>query len=177
MPDFINLTCPSCGGKLQITNDIDRFACGHCGNELIVRRSGGAITVAPIVEGLKEVKTGVDKTASELAMVRLEGEISRLSQQRNSIHDNSSCITILFFLVSGMLLFSFVFSGIVVGFGKVETWILFLASMGFGLATYISNLVISPLHKKYNDDIKVIDQMLADKKRELEKHRNIVRNI
>ena len=76
MPDFINLTCPSCGGKLQITSDIDRFACGHCGNELIVRRSGGAITVEPVVEGLRKVQAGVDKTASELAIVRLEGEIA-----------------------------------------------------------------------------------------------------
>ncbi|MFL7795121.1 MAG: hypothetical protein AB8I69_23480 [Anaerolineae bacterium] len=29
--DSITLTCPSCGGKLQVTNDIDRFACTHCG--------------------------------------------------------------------------------------------------------------------------------------------------
>jgi hypothetical protein len=82
MADFINLTCPSCGGKLQLTSDIDRFACSYCGNELIVRRSGGIVSLAPVVEGLKGVKTGVDKTASELAINRLEGELSYLVQQR-----------------------------------------------------------------------------------------------
>jgi predicted RNA-binding Zn-ribbon protein involved in translation (DUF1610 family) len=36
MSDFVTLTCPNCGGKLQITPDINRFACTHCGNEHIV---------------------------------------------------------------------------------------------------------------------------------------------
>ena len=43
MADFITLSCPSCVHKLQITDDIDRFACGACGNEHIVNRSGGDI--------------------------------------------------------------------------------------------------------------------------------------
>jgi ribosomal protein S27AE len=75
MADHITLTCPSCGGKLQITNDIERFACGHCGNEHIVRRGSGIILLAPVVEGLQRVQTGVDKTASELAIKRLKDEI------------------------------------------------------------------------------------------------------
>ena len=37
-PDIIALSCPSCGGKLQITSDIDRFACMHCGTESLVKR-------------------------------------------------------------------------------------------------------------------------------------------
>jgi ribosomal protein S27AE len=81
MPDFINLTCPTCGGKLQITNDIERFACGYCGNEHIVKRSGGVVTIAPIVEGLKQVQRGTDKTAAELALQRLQNERSTLKKQ------------------------------------------------------------------------------------------------
>ena len=82
MSDITNLTCPSCGGKLQITPDIDRFACGHCGNEHIVKRGGGIISLAPVVEGLKEVRSGVDKTASELAIKRLQKEVASLTDQR-----------------------------------------------------------------------------------------------
>jgi hypothetical protein len=41
--DFITLSCPSCGHKLQINEDIDRFACAACGNEHIVNRSGGDV--------------------------------------------------------------------------------------------------------------------------------------
>ena len=88
MPDFVSLTCPSCGGKLQITDDIDRFACGHCGNEHIVRRSGGIVALAPAVEGLERIQLGTEITACELAIRRLrddiialEGEISRLASE------------------------------------------------------------------------------------------------
>jgi hypothetical protein len=84
MPDFITLSCPTCGGKLQITPDIDRFACLYCGAEHIVRRGSGVISLAPVVEGLRQVQTGVDKTAAELAIVRLTQEIER--QKQNAIH-------------------------------------------------------------------------------------------
>ncbi len=33
MPDFVTLSCPTCGGKLEITDNIERFACGYCGHE------------------------------------------------------------------------------------------------------------------------------------------------
>ena len=40
MANFVTLTCPSCGGKLEITEDVEKFACGNCGNEHIVNRRG-----------------------------------------------------------------------------------------------------------------------------------------
>lgn len=78
MADFITLTCPSCGGKLQITNDIEQFVCGHCGNEHIVRRGGGIIAITHVIESIKKVQTGTDKTASELAIKRLKEELGVL---------------------------------------------------------------------------------------------------
>jgi predicted RNA-binding Zn-ribbon protein involved in translation (DUF1610 family) len=33
MAEFITLSCPSCGGKLQVSEDLDQFACAHCGTE------------------------------------------------------------------------------------------------------------------------------------------------
>lgn len=80
--EIINLTCPSCGGKLQISNDIDRFTCGYCGNEQMVIRSGGAITLAPVIDEIRHVSRGVDKTASELAIARLDREISDLRSEQ-----------------------------------------------------------------------------------------------
>lgn len=81
MPDFVTLTCPSCSGKLEITNDVDRFACAHCGNEHIVRRSGGIVSLTPAIKTLKQVQASVDKTASELAIQRLEREINDLADE------------------------------------------------------------------------------------------------
>ncbi|MDP1714155.1 MAG: hypothetical protein Q8L41_05360 [Anaerolineales bacterium] len=81
MAEFVTLTCPSCGGKLQITNDIEQFVCGYCGSEHIVRRGGGIIALAPVIEGIKKVQIGTDKTASELAIKRLEKEIHDLRSE------------------------------------------------------------------------------------------------
>ena len=82
MADFVSLTCPSCNGKLQIGKDLERFACGYCGTEFVVNRGGGIVSLSPVVEGLKRVEKGVDKTASELAIARLrkdvDGPVTRL---------------------------------------------------------------------------------------------------
>jgi ribosomal protein S27AE len=101
--NLINLTCPSCGGKLQITNDVERFSCGFCGNEQIVQRIGGVITLSPVVEGLKDVKTGVDKTASELAIARLEREINDLIQKRDKDDLPNGKNSVFGFLVIGAI--------------------------------------------------------------------------
>lgn len=88
MSDFITLTCPSCGGKLQITKGVDRLACANCGNEHIVKREGGAIFLAPVIETLQNIQVGTDKTASELAIVRLKSEIAEIERIKNQITVN-----------------------------------------------------------------------------------------
>ena len=90
MSDFITLSCPSCGGKLQITNAMERFACANCGNEHLVQRQGGAVFLTPVVETLQKIQTGTDKAASELAISRLKKEIEELEQ---AIKDLRSIIT------------------------------------------------------------------------------------
>ena len=87
MPDFITLSCPSCGYKLQITEDIDRFACVACGNEHIINRSGGIVTLKPVIDSIKSVQVGVDRTASEVAIVRLKQEIKELESEYSTADD------------------------------------------------------------------------------------------
>lgn len=82
MSDFVTLTCPTCGAKLQITNDVERFACSHCRNEHIIRRSGGIVSIAKVVDGLAQVQVGTDRTAAELAIVRLKKEIQELESRK-----------------------------------------------------------------------------------------------
>lgn len=82
MPDFITLSCPSCGAQLQITNDIERFACSHCGQEHIIRRGGGVISLSPVVGAINDVRTGVDRTAAELSIIRLQKEIADLYDKK-----------------------------------------------------------------------------------------------
>ena len=82
MSDFVTLSCPSCGGKLKITSDIDRFACTYCGQEHIVNRGEGVIYLSPITDSVQKIETNTDKTASELAIVRLQKEISYWENKR-----------------------------------------------------------------------------------------------
>lgn len=85
MSDFVTLSCPSCGGKLEITKDIERCACAFCGQEHIVKRTNSTVSLSPVVEAIHQVKAGVDKTAAELAIVRLQKEISELQARREKL--------------------------------------------------------------------------------------------
>ncbi len=81
MSDFITLGCPSCGGNLAVTSDAERFACPYCKREHLVRRSGGHVSLVPIIEKLERITEGVDRHASELAIQRLR-EDRRILKKR-----------------------------------------------------------------------------------------------
>jgi ribosomal protein S27AE len=85
MVEFVNLTCPSCGGNLQLQENIERFSCGYCGSEHIVNRAGGVVSLSPVVEQLKKIHIGTDKTASELAIKRLKEEIANLDRKNKDL--------------------------------------------------------------------------------------------
>ena len=98
-PKLITLSCPSCGAKLEISPDLDRFACAYCGQEHIVNRTGGTISLFPVVNAIHEVKTGVDKTAAELAIVRIQKEIESLKIQKRNLEyhppESLGCLTLV----------------------------------------------------------------------------------
>ena len=91
MADFVTLTCPTCGGKLQITPDLDRFACVHCGNEHLVKRTHGVVVIQPLAESLTGLRHATDRTASEMALRRLADELADLkiarAQAENTIEE------------------------------------------------------------------------------------------
>jgi len=73
---IVSLNCTNCGGVLEIHGDMDRFACGYCGSAQIVERRGGTVALRLMVDAVARVQVGTDKTAAELAIVRLEREIA-----------------------------------------------------------------------------------------------------
>ncbi|MFN3333720.1 MAG: hypothetical protein ACK47M_14530, partial [Caldilinea sp.] len=44
-------------------------------------KSWGVVSLSPVVEGLKRVEKGVDKTASELAIARLSKEMQQMQME------------------------------------------------------------------------------------------------
>lgn len=111
MSDFISLTCPKCGAKLQVENGVEQFACAHCGTEHLVKRGGGTISIAPIVEQLQSVNKGVDKTASELAIKRLRDEIREIKASMPT--EKEGCLSKVGYPLAGF--------GLLVGIGGLMT--------------------------------------------------------
>ncbi len=79
---FFTLSCPSCGGKLEITQDTKRFVCQYCDTEHIIHQTGDSIMLEPIVEKLEKAASSFDRNASELAIKRLKEEIAELEPKR-----------------------------------------------------------------------------------------------
>jgi DNA-directed RNA polymerase subunit RPC12/RpoP len=176
MADYVTLSCKSCGAKLDITNDIDRFACSYCGQEHLVKRAGGLVSIALVVGAIEKVGRGVDKTAAELAIVRIQEEIHDLHTSRNTIFHNApdkgiGCFFILLIIGGLPILFEINFS---IPFDTVGY--IGLAIMGIGLVIWI----ISGLrYEKWEENIKnqvfEIDEKIQKKQEELEINRAVVR--
>jgi hypothetical protein len=161
MADFVTLTCPSCGGKLQITSDLDRFACGYCGTEHVVRRGGGVVSLAPVVEGLKEVKVGVDKTASELAIQRLRQDIAELEKRKKEIGEVGAPKAL--FTIAGLVAFGLGLWGFLADRSSLCIWGVVLLAVAFVLLVWHMSAQVKP-----------IDNALAQKRAELAKHEKLV---
>jgi hypothetical protein len=50
-----------------------------------MKRSGGVISLGPVVEGLKKVEIGVDRTTSELTLRRFRDDIVEIETKINII--------------------------------------------------------------------------------------------
>jgi hypothetical protein len=163
MADFVTLSCPSCGGKLQITNDLDRFACGYCGTEQVVRRGGGVVSLAPIVEVLKQVQSGVDRAASELAIKRLKEEVAELTQERQVLGPGAENLVLFGIIVLGIV-------GLIVGVLS-GVWGLALVSALLAVGAGYSLVRIQRSNAEHR---RAIDRQLGQKLEELQTHQRIV---
>ena len=162
MSDFITLSCPSCGGKLQITKDIERFACAHCGNEMIVNRGQGIISLKPVIDEVKGVRKAADHTASELAIVRLQNDIDYLNSQiilKNSILQ-------YFLIVVGVLGLILSFLAVINDAPALCGWF----SIGCVIIVIWNIVVII----KRSEVRKELEAELYAKRVELQKHQDIV---
>lgn len=83
--EFLNMTCPNCGGSLEITKDMEVFLCGYCGKEQFVERKGGTVSLK-LVDGLAKVQKGTDKTAAELALNRLKRDLDAVNYEWEEIN-------------------------------------------------------------------------------------------
>lgn len=172
--EFITLSCPSCGGKLQITNDIERFACMNCGTEHIVKRSGGIVSLSPVIDVMQGVKSGVDRTAAELAIMRHEKHLIELQEKMDQLLKSNKrkpipSFPIAIFVIGFVLALNNVFSGYSV---LLWVWIAMVLIGGIPLVLYIylNSLMKKNIAQKYPTIKKQIDST----KKEIENLKSLV---
>jgi len=122
--DFITLSCPNCGGKLNITTDIDRFACQFCGHEHIVRRSGGMVSLEPVMQVMKSIDSNIgmvgagvsrlgissEKQVAEQTIARLKEEIAALVYEINDTNNAMAGGGVVGVIMGGLGLVVFIFT-------------------------------------------------------------------
>ena len=69
---ILSMKCASCSAPLEIRPETTDFVCLYCGSAQIVDRSGGMATINIVANALWKVQKSTDRTASELALVRLK---------------------------------------------------------------------------------------------------------
>lgn len=79
---LLKLSCASCSAPLEIGEGLERFACSYCGTEQIVERSGGVVWLRKVEAAIKAVQSGTDRTAAELALVRLHRELEEAKENK-----------------------------------------------------------------------------------------------
>lgn len=169
---FITLTCPTCGGKLQITSDIELFACAHCGNEHIVRRDGGTVSLQPLIEGIKLIKTSVDRNASELAIKRLKEEKAELAKKANALRHLQRELTRSIAVSAVSVLFGFLFflASINQQNGAVCAVVSVLIVIVMGTLGYLT----IQKHRRLGNEVEGIKAEYADCDQKIQKHKQIV---
>lgn len=84
----MKLSCKSCKGKIELTNDIDQFYCAHCGTEWIVNRGGGMVNLKAVNE----------YTEVENSEIIFKNEIKRTKKRKQK--PSFKNMAILFILLS-----------------------------------------------------------------------------
>ena len=129
----LSLRCPSCGATLDVTPELDRFACGYCGTEQIVQRQGGTVALKLLGDAIARVQYGTDRTAAELALRRLRDDLAAIEQERlqfnahaaKTVSEGQGAVVVVFVVGIGLC---------VVLMGSGQT--------GFGLAAFAAGIIL-----------------------------------
>jgi hypothetical protein len=79
----VALKCINCGSSLEVGPDVENFACGYCGTTYSVERKGGIVALRRFESAVQSVQFNTERTASELAIQRLRGEIAEIEARRD----------------------------------------------------------------------------------------------
>ena len=84
MEDIVTLTCPTCGGKLEVGKNTSVLKCEHCGNEHLVRREDGAVTLESFARCPKCGRN--DRVEKVTSILRSQKQEINTREQRTSVY-------------------------------------------------------------------------------------------
>lgn len=179
---LLKLSCASCSAPLEIGEDLERFACSYCGTEQIVERSGGVVWLRKVEMAIQAVQRGTDRTAAELALVRLGRELAeaeagkaallqKASAEKTKAEEDRAKQTLASFaivLVGVPLFFAFISNG------NLKGWHFFIWAfllIAFPFAVYQS---ITMSFTDIRQPLENIDAHMAQIQKQIAHHRAIL---
>ncbi len=132
MSTLITLTCPSCGGRLEVTNKAEQYVCVHCGNAHMIDPGVRAQSLAKEVE---QMRLKMDIRQAEEDLTTLRERQAAIEAQLGAERDTRKFMLLLIWampivvvvlgLVEGATLESTLFLALVlVSFLFLVTWII-----------------------------------------------------
>lgn len=85
MNDFINMSCPACGGQLQVKKDMQKYFCMHCGTELLLKQDSAGVFNTIQARDLQASAKLKEMQFSKGAIDLLKSEIKEHEEQIKSI--------------------------------------------------------------------------------------------
>jgi hypothetical protein len=133
------------------------------------------VSLKPVTDAIREVKTGVDKTAAELAIARLRDDIRDLQQKKDALLARKpktgraigawmQVAMLILLLCGGLALMNSRSATAVMLVGGV--FVLFLA--------VLVGIVQASRAQKVSDGVGALDQQIAAKQAEMQRHSSIV---
>ena len=165
---FIGLNCSNCGATLDVYDDMERFICGACGTNLLVQRRGGTVRLTSVTEAIRKVQVGTDKTAAELALIRLNDELKvvgdRASAQSKAEQPELAQILSMILCFFGIIL---------------VVMAMFVGSMGMGVVgllmfIFFGYVFIQLAQTRPSPALTAIEEELTELKARIEDQRRIV---
>jgi predicted RNA-binding Zn-ribbon protein involved in translation (DUF1610 family) len=77
-PATFILSCPGCGASLKFLASAASFACNYCGASVMVEQTESTVSLHLLTDAVTRIRHGTDKTAAELAIVRLTKELEKM---------------------------------------------------------------------------------------------------
>jgi len=81
MSEVIELICKNCGGKANFDLSSNIFKCEFCDSKFLIENKNNNISMQPLIQSMDSLQNGIDKTASEFAIVRIQKELDNLNRQ------------------------------------------------------------------------------------------------